>query len=279
LLDPTYALLAALIWAFSPIYYRTFLNKFDFLSLNLLRTSLAAGLLALPAIYVGNQNGITYALLSGSITLALGDSLFLLSVAEMGASIATPVVYIYVLLVQFSAGAVGETVPFANAVAAVLVLTGIFSLSLGRSGKPRAKGVTLAVVAAVVWTAGQDLIRLATGAGGNPVVITFSRNFAAAIVLAIVGFGMKRVNLRPLGMKKRDYGVLVSVALSDLALGSLLFVYSISVVGIATTVILTSLSPLLTQIFSRALGKESPSKTDFLGGILIVASLMIAVLF
>jgi DME family drug/metabolite transporter len=277
-LDPTYALAAAFIWAFSPIYYRTFLGKLDFLSLNLLRTSLAATALGLPAIYLGIGNGFTYALLSGFITLAIGDSLFLLSIAEMGASIATPVVYIYVLLVQLTAGTVGESVPLANAIAALMVLAGIFLLSRGGNGKPRAKGVSVALAAAIIWTVGQDLIRLATTAGGNPVAITFCRNFAAAIVLAVVGFGTRKVKLRSPNMDRKDYGILVLVALSDLALGSFLFVYSVSVVGIATTVILTSLSPLLTQVFSRAMGKEFPSKVDFLGGLLIVTALIIAVL-
>jgi drug/metabolite transporter, DME family len=56
-----------------------------------------------------------------------------------------------------------------------------------------------------------------------------------------------------------------------------LFVYSVSTIGVALTVILTSVSPLLTQIFARALGKESPSPRDFVGGILIVAALVLAV--
>jgi len=278
-MDPTYALTAAVIWAFSPIYYKTFLDKFNFLSLNLLRTSVAATVLALPAYFAGNANGFTYALLSGSITLAVGDSLFLLSISEMGASIATPVAYIYVLLVQLTAGAVGESVPIANGVAALMVLAGIFLLSRKGDGKPRTKGVFLALTAAVVWTVGQDLIRLATSAGGNPVAITFCRNFAAAIILGVVGYGTNKVKLKPSSAKGKDYGVLALVAVSDLALGSFLFVFSISIIGVATTVILTSLSPLLTQIFSRVMGKEFPSKIDFLGGLFIVSALVIAVLF
>jgi DME family drug/metabolite transporter len=277
LLNPAYAFVASFIWAFSPIYYKTFMKRFDFLLLNLLRTSLASAVLALPAMYFGFGAGVWYALASGAITLAVGDSLFLLSIREMGASIATPVVYSYVLFVQLTATIVGETVPLANVAAAVMVIAGVYLLSRGERGRPRAKGVALGVAAGLVWTVGQDLIRVAINAGGNVFVVAFSRNFAAAIALAVAVLVTGRSRLWPRGTTKREYGFLSLVAISDLALGSLLYVYSVSLVGIAVTVILTSISPLLTQVFSRALGKESPSGRDFVGGLLIVSAVIIAV--
>jgi DME family drug/metabolite transporter len=262
LLNPTYAFIAAFIWAFSPIFYRTFMKRFDFLLLNLLRTSLASAVLALPAIYFGFGGGVSYALLSGAITLAVGDSLFLLSIREMGASIATTV---------------GEVVPLTNVVAAVMIIAGVYLLSRRQEGRPRAKGVALGLAAGLVWTAGQDLIRVATNAGGNVVVVAFSRDFAAAIALAAAVLVTGRARLWPRGTTGREYGFLALIAISDVALGSLLYVYSVSLVGIAMTVILTSVSPLLTQVFSRALGKESPSGRDFVGGLLIVSAVIIAV--
>jgi DME family drug/metabolite transporter len=253
------------------------MNRFDFLLLNLLRTSLSAVVLFLPATYYGFAGGIGYAFLSGTITLAIGDSLFLLSIREMGASIATPVVYVYVLLVQLTATTVGETVPLANVVAATMVIAGIFILSRGGTGRPRARGICLALGAGIVWTAGQDLIRLATSSGADVVTITFSRNLAAAVALAAVVLVTGKFRSWPRGISGKDFGFLSLIAISDLALGSLLYVYSISLVGVAVTVILTSLSPLLTQVFSRALGKESPGPRDFVGGFLIVSAVILAV--
>jgi DME family drug/metabolite transporter len=277
LLNPTYAFIAASIWAFSPIFYRTFMKRFDFLLLNLLRTSLASVVLALPAIYFGFGGGVSYAFLSGAITLAVGDSLFLLSIREMGASIATPVVYTYVLFVQLTATTVGEVVPLTNVVAAVMIIAGVYLLSRRQEGRPRAKGVALGLAAGLVWTVGQDLIRVATNAGGNVVVVAFSRDFAAAITLAAAALVTGRARVWPRGITGREYGFLALIAISDVALGSLLYVYSVSLVGIAMTVILTSVSPLLTQVFSRALGKESPSGRDFVGCLLIVSAVIIAV--
>ena len=79
-------------------------------------------------------------------------------------------------------------------------------------------------------------------------------------------------------MKKvtpREGGYLALVSISDLALGSAIYVYSVSTTGLVLTVILTSLSPFLTQVFSKLLGKETPTNMDILAGFLIVLALVI----
>ena len=276
---PAYALGAALIWAFSPIYYRGFLEKFDALSFNLVRTSAAAVVLALPALYLWNPAGLGLAAVSGPVTLACGDTLFLLSIRESGASVAAPVVYVYVLMVQVAGVALGQAVPYSNLIAAFMVLAGVYSLSRGGHGRPRGKGIALAASAAVFWTIGQELIQASTNAGGNFVTVTFARNAAGAAALGVAFLVTRRYRAWPSGLSLRNYGFILAVMLSDLVLGSVLFVYSISTVGVALTVILTGLSPLLTQVLSRVLGKESPSPLDFAGGVLIVGALVIAVIF
>ena len=276
---PAYALIAALIWAFSPIYYRGFLAKFDFLSFNFLRNSTAAVVLAIPALYLWNSAGLNFALASGAVTLACGDSLFLLSIKETGASVAAPVVYTYVLMIQLVGVVLGQVVPYANIVAAVMVVAGVYILSKGGGGKPRAKGIVFAVSAGAIWTVGQEFIQAATNAGGGLESIVFTRNSAAALALGIAFLVTKRYRTWPRGIGLMEYAVILAIISSDLVVGSLLFVYSISVIGVALSVILTSLSPLLTQVFAKALGKESPSTRDFLGGILIVSALVLAVAF
>jgi len=277
LFSPAIALIPAVIWAFSPIYYRGFMRRFDFLLLNLLRTSMASLVLLIPAVVVGFGVGDVYALISGATTLAVGDSLYLLSVKETGASVAAPVVYTYVLLVQLTAYSVGEAVPVYNYVAAAMVLLGIFTLSRGARGAARAKGIGFGLAAALVWTVGQDLIKVATNAGGNLFAIAFCRDAAAAAALGCAVLATGRTRLWPRGVTARELGFIALVALTDLAVGSLFYIYSVSLVGIALTVILTSLSPFLTQVFSRLLGKETPTLRDYAGGAMIVAALVLAV--
>ena len=275
--SPAYALIVAVIWAVSPIYYRVYLSKFDFLSLNLLRTSTAALVLTLPAAYYWNATGLGFALPSGVLTLALGDSLLLLSLREVGASVATPVAYTYVLMIQLVGMGIGQRIPYGNLVAAVMVVLGVFMLSRRGAGKPRPRGVALALCAGVMWTIGQELTQAATSAGGNFVVVTFASRAAAAAALGVAFLLTRRKWTWPSGLAPREIGFMFAIIVSDLAVGSTLFVYSVSTVGVALTVILTSLSPLLTQVFAKALGKESPSPRDYIGGILIVAGLVLAV--
>jgi DME family drug/metabolite transporter len=277
LFTPAVALIPAVIWAFSPIYYRGFMKRFDFLLLNLLRTSMASLALLVPVLIVGFGGGVLDALLSGAITLACGDTLYLLSVRETGASVAAPVVYTYVLFVQLTATFVGEVVPVSNYLAAAMVIVGVFLLSRGGSGRPRAKGIAFGLAAGLVWTAGQDLIRVATNAGGNVLVVTFCRNVAAAIALGCAVLVTRRTRRWPSGVTRREMGFLAFIALTDLAVGSFLYIYSVSLIGIALTVIMTSLSPFLTQLFSKLLGKESPTAVDFAGGAVIVVALILAV--
>lgn len=275
--SPAVALIPAVIWAFSPIYYRGFMNRFDFLLLNFLRTSMASLALLVPALLIGFGSGVLYALLSGAITLACGDTLYLLSVRETGASVAAPVVYTYVLFVQLTATFVGEAVPVSNYLAATMVVAGILLLSRGGSGKPRAKGIAFGLAAGLVWTAGQDLIRVATNTGENVLVVTFCRNAAAALALGCAVLVTRRTRLWPSGITRREMGFLTFIALADLAVGSFLYIYSVSLIGIALTVIITSLTPFLAQLFSKLLGKESPTAVDFAGGAVIVAALILAV--
>jgi len=275
--NPAYALVPALAWAFSPIYYRVFMKRFDFLTLNLLRTSVASALLLLPAAFFGFGPGFYYALASGAVSLMIGDTLFLLSTREMGASIAAPVVYTYVLFVQLSAPALGQAVPVVNFVAAAMVILGVYALSRGHGGKPRARGIAFGLGAAVVWTVGQDLIGLATTTGTSVVTITFGRDLAAAAGLALAVLATGRMKTWPQGVTVRELGFVFFISATDLVVGSLFFVYSISLVGVALTVIVTSLSPFLTQVFARAVGKESPSMMDFIGGAVIVSALVLAV--
>lgn len=279
--DPPYVLVSATIWAFSPIYYRVLMGKFDFLSLNLLRMLMSTAVLAVPAVYFGfgAYQGLTYAFLAGPLTLAVGDSLFLLSIREAGASVSAPVVYTYVLMIQFLGLALGQSIPYANFVASGMVVAGVFVLSREQGGKPRAKGVIYALAAALAWTGGQELLQFATTAGGNIYAVSFVRNGAAALALGAAFLLTRKQRRWPGGLSLRQYAWVAVVILGDLVVGSLIFVYSISTIGVAITVILTSVSPFLTQVGSRALGKESPTTQDYLGGLLIVAAVVLAVAF
>ena len=110
-------------------------------------------------------------------------------------------------------------------------------------------------------------------------MVTFASRVAAALVLGVLVLATGRARRWPSGVGAREYAFMLVFILSDLAVGTSLFVYSVASIGVALTVILTSLSPVLTQIFAKVLGKETPSKLDFVGGALIVGALGLAVAY
>jgi len=128
----------------------------------------------------------------------------------------------------------------------------------------------------VIWTVGQDLLKLSSSAGLQFVSLAFVRDGSAAIALGLTLLvGGRHLSFRK-KVTRREGGYLALVSISDLALGSAIYVYSVSTTGLALTVILTSVSPFLTQVFSKLLGKETPTNRDILAGSLIVLALLIA---
>ncbi len=179
-------MVAAAIWALSSVYYRVFQQKLGFLQLNLLRTSFASAALFLPAIYFGGFQSFGFAILSRIVSLAVVDSLFLIAIRKIGAPIAAPVAYTYVLFVQLSAQAANEVVPFSNFLSAAMVLLGVLLLSRSKQAVHRIGGVAFALGASAGYTAGNLLLKLSTNAGGNFLTIGFVRVGSAALALGVV---------------------------------------------------------------------------------------------
>jgi DME family drug/metabolite transporter len=160
-------------------------------------------------------------------------------------------------------------------VSSCLVVAGIYVLSRGDKTGPRSKGVAFALLASVLWTIGQTVLKVAATEGSNPFSITFMRVGGAVVVLGLVYAIRRPTGSLRFGAKKHAW--LASLSVADTAIGTSLFVYSLSLVGLSTTMLLTSPSPFLTQVFSKALGKEKPSTNDLIAGSLIVIALALAI--
>lgn len=274
-MNPLPALIAAIIWAVSPICYKGYLAKNSTIKVNFLRLFYASLFLLAPFLYFGFNQAIIYGALSGLLSLALGDTLYLISIETAGASVAAPVSYTHVFLVQFVAVFLGEPLKFNYIITSVLIIVGIYLLSDSKDLK-RMKGIIAALLAAFSWTLGQAMIKLATVAELNPMSITFARVSSAMMIMGLYTL-IKRPSYS-LTVADKQYLPLALVSILDLGLGSTLYVYSVGVLGLTTTIILTSISPVLTQIASKILGKEAPSKKDILAGFIIVMALILSII-
>jgi DME family drug/metabolite transporter len=278
LLDPFPALISAVIWGIGPIYYRSYLDKMGTLAVNLVRTGSAAAVLFIPFLVFGFDHAIVYAFLSGVLTLSLGDTLYLVSIKSVGASVAAPVAYVYVVLVQFLAIFVGEPLTIIKIASASLVVIGVYVLSGRRDSRLRMKGILTALGAALLWSAGQVVIKIVTNSGDNPLSIAFGRNVAAAALVGLIFMSTPSFRRGAWGnVSKAALLILAAISVADLVVGSSFFIYSVATIGVTTTIILTSISPLLTQVVSKTLGKESPSNREIGAGLLIVLAIVLSV--
>jgi DME family drug/metabolite transporter len=270
------AVTSSALWAFCPIYYRDYFLRYDTPTINLLRLCYGGLAMLVPFLVIGSSQGLPYAVASGAIVLVAGDTCYFYAVKFAGASVAAPVAYTDVLLTQFTATVVGEPLRPIFLVSSCLVILGIFILSRGERTILRSKGIALALAASILWTTGQTVLKVAANGTANPLSLTFMRIGGAVVVLGIVYIVRRPRGTLSLGVRRHAW--LAALSTADTALGTSLFIYSLSIVGLNMTMLLTSPSPFLTQVFSKALGKEKPSVNDLVAGAIIVAALALAVI-
>jgi len=183
MIDVLPALAAALIWAYASVSYRGYVEKLGVFKLNALRMFYASLALLIPALYLGLGRGAVYAALSGVLSLALGDSLYLKALRTAGVSLAVPAAYSYVILEQFIAVLLGEPLKAAYLAAAGLTVAGVYLLVAGHD-RGSLGGILYALGAAAAWSAGYAAVKVAGVGGLSPISVAFVRVAAALPVLA-----------------------------------------------------------------------------------------------
>jgi DME family drug/metabolite transporter len=283
LITPIVLLLPVVVWGLTPIFYRSYLEKMSATRVNLLRTFSASIFLLIPFLAFGMDPGLGYGAISGLLTLALGDTLFFVSIRLVGASIATPLLYVQTVLIQFIAPSIGEPVSGVHLLSAGLIIFSVYLLSRGQRSQIRLRGVGIGLIAAIIESVGQSSIKLATSGGANPFSIAFSRTGAASlglgcILLATRGRRKRQHNRKNDTLTWRGYVALAALSVLDIGIGSAAYIFSVGSVGIVTSTIILGLSPLITQLGAKLSKKESPSLSDSVAGALIVLAIGITVL-
>ncbi|MEK7848734.1 MAG: DMT family transporter, partial [Chloroflexota bacterium] len=176
---------AALVWAVSSLLLKPLSTQFPALALNGLRSLTAAIFFALLLMATGKEGllgqtppGRAAALLVGTfIGVAVGESLFLLTLRYMDVSRAYPIsICAYPLVtVLLAAVFLGETLTWAAALGAALVLAGTFLVAAPHGGfsstlSPQEKtGLLLVGLTVVTWGIATVLIR--EGVRGSDIVV------------------------------------------------------------------------------------------------------------
>lgn len=197
----------------------------------------------------------------------VGDYAYFKAISHSGVATAVTIGYTYIFTAQIFSAALGVEHPTIYTVAGgALAFMGIL-VALG--GRPTRAGVVYGAVASIHWGLASTLLGLVSKEA-TPYTIAALRSAALLpIFLPLANF--KTVS---------PGGVFYAVAsgLVGLTLGSLAFIYAIAHIGVAATVIATSMTPVLSQIFDRAINRTAISPKHILGAALVSAGVVVAVM-
>ncbi|ADL19121.1 hypothetical protein ASAC_0715 [Acidilobus saccharovorans 345-15] len=276
------ALATAMIWAYASLAYKPFIARLGALRTNVMRM-LYASLATLPfaLALMTFKEGEAFAVLSGVLSLSVGDTMYLASIGSAGLSVAAPLSYTYVILAEvISTVLLGERLTPGLAAAGALIVAGVALISVGPGGRASPRGVAMALGASGAWALGQVMIGLADAGGVPPVVIAFLRVAASGALLAA---GLKlaaRLRGGDAGLmsalRRTARSSLPLVAALDLGLGVTLFALSVRASGFDQAVVIVSSLPLFAQLMAWLSGAERPRPTEVAGAAAVVVAVAVA---
>ena len=287
----TMALLASLSWALAAVFYRKALTRItNPLVTNFLRTPLAIIVLLIISVCMGSYNLLITSLSQLDVALSLfiativmniiGDTLYLVSIRNVGVSVAYPVSYSYPILVAILALIfLHEEIYPTLIIGTIIALTGVWLISQNTSEESEnireysfLSGIIAALGAATSWSIGIILFRILVGSINTVIVgiikLLFLLILSSPAVLTNINYIKNEVNNRILLF------ALVG-GLFGVGVGDWFFYISLYNLGAAIAAALTTSSPLLSLILAFLILHEKITKKRFVGTILIILGVIL----
>jgi DME family drug/metabolite transporter len=263
------ALAAAAIWALVIFLYKRHMESLDAAAVNFSRLLYVAVLLAPTALFIEPAPGLWAAVVSGVVTLFVGDSLYFYAIHKVGGSVAAPLAYTYIVMAQYFALLLGEEVSQWLFLSSILVVAGVSLLAGGGGARLSPLGLA-AAAAALLWSLGMTAVKLAVLGSVNPLAVAYLRAASACAALGLYLAAKRR-------LKVVKSPLFATASLMDLAVGSALFAFAVGKIGLAPTTILVSASSLITQLYAKATGVENLTPRQMAGAAAIFAAVLTAV--
>ena len=264
------ALAAAAIWALVIFLYKRHMESLDAAAVNFSRLIYVAVLLAPTALFIKPAPGLWAAVVSGVVTLFVGDSLYFYAIHKVGGSVAAPLAYTYIVIAQYFALLLGEKVSQWLILSSLLAVAGVSLLAGGGDARPSLLGLAAAAATALLWSLGMTAVKLAVLGSANPLVVAYLRAASAGVALGLYLAAKRR-------LKVVKSPLFAAASLMDLGVGSALFAFAVGKIGLALTTILVSASPLITQLYAKLTGVENLTPRQMAGAAAIFAAVLTAV--
>ncbi len=175
------ALAAAAIWALVIFLYKRHMENLDAVAVNFSRLLYVAVLLAPTALFIEPAPGLWAAVVSGVVTLFVGDSLYFYAIHKVGGSVAAPIAYTYIVMAQYFALLLGEEVSQWLILSSLLAVAGVSLLVGGGDARLSPLGLAAAAAAALLWSLGMTAVKLAVLGNVNPLAVAYLRAASAYI--------------------------------------------------------------------------------------------------
>lgn len=283
------ALAAALGWAGTTALARHISRSIPAIWYNALRIAIAsvAMALALPWTLGGTDlaavslAALGLLLVSVVTGFAVGDTAFFESMRRIGVARAAPIAGSHPLVTALLAVLfLGEPVTPVLVLGVVVIGVGVWLITTDRAGAPPVRGVrggmllgaSLALLAALGWSASTVLVRPALQEIDAILASTIRLPFATAVLL-LAATRAGKIDSRRLVLGRATVGWLLFAGLLTVA-SATLFLWSVDLVGAARTAALSSVSPIfsatiaVTLLGERLTARLAAGMTVSLAGVL-----------
>jgi DME family drug/metabolite transporter len=293
------ALGTAISWTVSAVLYRRALSNTKPLQANIVRLGCTSLVLMGFIALIGKLSiflslpvySVVLSALSGLIGLGLGDTLYMVSLKQIGVSRAVPISCTYPLFSLIVALVIQpKTVAFEVIVAAVAIVFGIWLLtrepesSEGKAQKSfRIRGGLFALGAAVFWALSIAMINSAvtlpeTGTLDSALVLNTIRVLSVAIFL-LTSTPLTDRKFSFAKTQRKSLALLTLGGLVALGLGWFLLTYSFLYIPEAQAVPISSTTPLFAVVSGMIFLKERITVRNVAGTIIIVLGVFLLFMF
>jgi drug/metabolite transporter (DMT)-like permease len=290
------ALLTSLAWSISSNCVKLVAEKIDSLVINTLRTWVGSALLISLILVTGRYQdfplipwgSLAYVVISGVLAMAIGDTIYIKSVALLDVSIAFPLSQCaFILLAVLSAVLfLGEQFTWITVTGGVLVVLGIYLMTSSRGWagastdrkRLNPRGLFFILIAILAWTGATILLKIGVS-GVDPFIAACLRISTSAIVLLF--FFQSRPNKGNTSLRqisRKNLALVASAGLLTYGVAAVGYISAIQMIGAGKTVLLTAIAPLFALPFAIFILGEKPTRFTLLGVMISVVGVWLVVL-
>ena len=284
-------LFTAFLWAISTVIYKTQSDEATPIAISALKMWAAMAFMSFIVIlpfrttpfYVPYES-LLVLIASVTIGLVIGDMAYLTAQERIGVSYAFPIANVFPISTYIIAiFLLGETIVISRFVGVIIAVAGVSLISREQAIKNEANdqtkfdglGIGLAFVAAICWSMGSVLLQIGI-TDVDPIDANFARMiFGGAIFVPIFLTAMKSGMSIP---SRRATKIVMAAGFLGMTMGTLLYTYTVKLIGASIAALLGSTSPLFAIPISVMLLKESFNRKSLLGVSLTVFGVALVVI-